>query len=573
MIRTLSCGKRCVNRLLARSAVGAIAMVFLTSAPALAQLTRLDISKGVLEPGGTMRGTDVGYDPTNGVYLVVTGNGPVYGVFVNGAGNVVSAPFVIMDGGSGWAHFPRVKYTSDAGAFLVTWHQNIGSPNFVMGRMVSYVAPGFLQTPIRQFSDGQEGGTWWETGPAVAFSASSHRFLVAWRTVQYGIQGRLVDIGGNPLGGIIQLENPGGSRDPSLAWNAATDEFGLAYTGWSGNSAFAMFRRVRASDGSVSAKTTFGFGAGTFATGIDVNTSTGQYVMAWALHPGTNTAVFDAGGSLLGTSFLTSRLGFDQSLGLAFNSATGTFLAVSSDRDSLEVGALEVAGNGQPNTTAQVVTNGAALGSFHPLATSRAGTNNWNVIYSRDFRGATDQIVASGTTGGGGGSPLTGPTPTPTPAPAPAPTNGCSTPDPFVSLGGGTCVNGGWLPPGIGSPAPAPPPATPPPPPPPTNTGCTTPDPFTSLGGGTCVNGGWLPPGLAPPSVAPTPPPPSAPAPTGCSTPDPFASLGGGVCLNGGWVPNGFPGTCIGPDPFTSLGGGVCINGGWVPQGFPVRLP
>jgi len=55
MIRTLSCGKRCVNRLLARSAVGAIAMVFLTSAPALAQLTRLDISKGVLEPGGTMR--------------------------------------------------------------------------------------------------------------------------------------------------------------------------------------------------------------------------------------------------------------------------------------------------------------------------------------------------------------------------------------------------------------------------------------------------------------------------------------------------------------------------------------
>lgn len=28
---------------------------------------------------------------------------------------------------------------------------------------------------------------------------------------------------------------------------------------------------------------------------------------------------------------------------------------------------------------------------------------------------------------------------------------------------------------------------------------CTTPDPFAGLGGGTCYNGGWLPPGMTPP--------------------------------------------------------------------------
>jgi glucose/arabinose dehydrogenase len=133
---------------------------------------------------------------------------------------------------------------------------------------------------------------------------------------------------------------------------------------------------------------------------------------------------------------------------------------------------------------------------------------------------------------------------------------GCLAPDPFASLGGGTCVNGGWLPPGLAPPGvnpnppapPAPPPPTPPAPPPPSSGGCTTPDPFASLGGGFCSNGGWLPPGLAPPGGNPTPPaPPPPPAPTppplpstgGCTAPDPFVSLGGGRCFNGGWLPPG----------------------------------
>jgi hypothetical protein len=77
---------------------------------------------------------------------------------------------------------------------------------------------------------------------------------------------------------------------------------------------------------------------------------------------------------------------------------------------------------------------------------------------------------------------------------------GCTMPDPFVSMGGGTCVQGGWLPPGMTLPRALP-----------TETrapatssgsrstatgGCATPDPFAVLGGGTCVRGGWLPPGM-----------------------------------------------------------------------------
>ncbi|HJR58783.1 MAG TPA: fibronectin type III domain-containing protein [Vicinamibacterales bacterium] len=191
-------------------------------------------------------------------------------------------------------------------------------------------------------------------------------------------------------------------------------------------------------------------------------------------------------------------------------------------------------------------------------------------------------------------------TPPPT-APLPGSTSSCLTPDPFVSLGGGTCYNGGWLPPGMPipegttstEPAPAPAPA---PAPSASSGSCTTPDPFVALGGGTCYNGGWLPPGMpipnggststAPaPAPAPTSPPPSSGS---CTTPDPFVTLGGGTCYNGGWLPPGMPipsggtaepaptpaptpstgGSCQTPDPFVTLGGGTCVNGAWLPPGM-----
>jgi len=64
------------------------------------------------------------------------------------------------------------------------------------------------------------------------------------------------------------------------------------------------------------------------------------------------------------------------------------------------------------------------------------------------------------------------------------------------------------------------------------------------MGGGTCWNGGWLPPGMTAPTAGTgTPPPPSTPPLTQtsnvCTTPDPFAAMGGGTCFKGGWLPVG----------------------------------
>jgi glucose/arabinose dehydrogenase len=220
------------------------------------------------------------------------------------------------------------------------------------------------------------------------------------------------------------------------------------------------------------------------------------------------------------------------------------------------------------------------------------------------------------------GAPPAAPVAPPTQSPA----AGCTTPDPFASMGGGTCYNGGWLPPGIQVPAPdpvappiappappvqppvEPPPATPPvtPPAEPPTSSCVGSDPFAAMGGGTCYNGGWLPPGAyVPPAPPATPPPTPSPTPTpvtppstptppssaSCTTPDPFASMGGGTCWNGGWLPPGIAppaapptappsepptappttppsGGCTTPDPFLAMGGGTCRNGGWLPPGF-----
>ena len=558
---------RALGRLVACSA--AVAMLC-PAASAFAQLFRVGGSIGAIEPGPTMRGTDTAYDQGRGVYLLVVGNGPIYGIFVNNQGLPVTSRFTIMDGSAGWGHFPRAEYSPHVsngigglGGFLVTWHHNVGSLNYVFGRLVSYDAPGRLVSAIQQISDAEQGGSWWETGPAMAYSRASRRFLVAWRTIAYGIRGRFVGTGGLPTGVAIQLENVGGSRDPALSWNPSTDEFGLVSSGWTSTSALAAFRRIRASDGVVSARTSFGFSAGTFATAIDVN-GANQYVMTWALHPGTMSATFDQNGTQLATNFVTGRLGHDQSLGLAFNSISGTLLAVGSDHNTLEIAAVEVKGGGAPNSAAQIITDGAAGGSFYPMTTTRTGTNQWSVVYSRDFRGATSQIVATSSAGGGGSSP---PSPAPPPpAPPPPPSGGCSTPDPFVSIGGGACVNGGWVPKGStggnsgGCTTPSPgvgwtcvnggwqPPTgggT-------SSGGCTTPDPFTSIGGGTCVNGGWIP-GRSGSGGGTT---------TSCSTPSPGS---GWTCVNGGWLPPG--GVCTTPDPFTSIGGGTCVGGGWIPGG------
>jgi hypothetical protein len=524
------------------------------SAPARlsADLFRVGPSLSTLIPGGTFLGVDTAHDPENNVYLVVTGYGQLLaGVFTDASGNPIPGSRFTVQSGTD-ATFPRAAYSphihGGQGGFLVVWIEN-GS-GLIYGRLVSFEVPGHVVNSPVPLSEASDGGAFSFSRPALAYSPQSGRFLVTWMTGGFALRARFVSSTGF-MQNLLALENTG-ARDPSVTWNPTTDEFGLANSSFAGGAPHLEFRRIRASDGAVMKSGLFGYSPGTYATGVDVNNS-GGYVVTWGLGASTQSATFDRFGSLLAETFVSSRFGGNLSMGLAYSGASGTGLVVGQDNYSFEVVGRELASGGAPISSDTVLTVDQTP-SYYPLVAAHKTLPQWNVVRSLNFAGANNQIISSN---GASTPPPTAPPPT-----APPPTSGgCSTPDPFTSIGGGTCVNGGWVPSG----------SAPPPPPPPTAptptapTGCSTPDPFVSIGGGTCVNGGWVPGQVAPPP--PTPPPTTPPPSSGCSTPDPFASIGGGTCVNGGWIPGGSGSGCSTPDPFASIGGGTCANGGWIPGG------
>jgi hypothetical protein len=375
-----------------------VAGALLVSNPAAAQISRLTPSIGVLAPP-FVRGTDIAYDPVNQIYCIVGAYGPVYGVFVNTSGGVISA-FGIGSANASvpFGHFPRVEYSRDAnngqGGFLVTWHQNdAGSTNFVHDAVLSYPV-GVIPGSEHVISDGGIGGSFWEAGAAIAYSVTSHRFLVAWQTRLFGVQARFVDATGAPISGVITFEGAN-ARDPGVAWNPTNDTFGLSHSGWT-NVQYVRFRTVSASSGAVLSQSTFGnTTAGTFNSDVDVNLATHHFVVAWATGVGSFDAEFDENGTLLGAGLVSTRFGGADNLTLAYNPVSGTFLAVGQDIASVQVAGAELDPQGTPMSGAAVLTNGATGGSFYPRVAARTDAPQWDISYARDFTVIANQIIGS----------------------------------------------------------------------------------------------------------------------------------------------------------------------------------
>ena len=406
-----------------------------------------------------------------------------------------------------------------------------------------------------------------------------------------------------------------------------TDAFGVSYSGFNNSSAFACFRTVLAANGALSARSSFGFGPGVWNTDVAVNTASHNFVMTWWAPSGIYGAAFNSGEASLGTGLITSRINGNDNGTLDFNPISQTFLFVGSDIVGFEAAGVELNATGAPITSVTTVTSGASTtgngGSFHPRNAARSDAAQWNVVYSRNLATISNQIIGTSSTNGGAAGSLGAATPPSGGGSTPAP-SGCTTADPFAGLGGGTCVNGGWLPPSGGSSGGSNGGST---------SGCPTDRPGVDW---TCVNGGWLPP--------------SSGGSTGgihvrlfnsaagrgvdlrewrlvaaferrqwrdrrlrwlrhgrsvreywrrhvrqrrmgawrigrrrieqqlgLSTVQPGA---GWTCVNGGWLPpssggngaTGGSGGCATADPFASIGGGTCVNGGWVPGGSGARI-
>jgi hypothetical protein len=414
-----------------RVSVGALVVVVLSAfaATASAQLSTVG-GTTELVPRFT-RAVDAAYDPNTNRYLVVGSMNSVSGVCVNADGKAVGGSFEIKPAGSivtsngvfPYAGFVRTAYSQHAnsgnGGFLVVWaEEQTNLIPILKTRMVTCAGPIGTEQII------DLGATAWaESGPAVAYSATSQRFLVVWPDYIFGrlLRARLVDLNAAGVGNLVTLSTEF-ARDPGVTWNPVANEFGVSFSSENQTTgqAYSGFARVPATNPSNTnffrQTWNFYFGGLTTITDIDYNPSTNRYVMAWWQFgglAGLRTAEFDAAGNLLGDRLVASNMGSYDAMGMSYNPVSGTHLAVGLDIPTDTVVAAELDGSGN-RTSPVVAISTSAPPARYPRVRASTTTKTWNSTWSARFESIANQIVQTTTTG-------TGTTPTP-PPPAPVPT-------------------------------------------------------------------------------------------------------------------------------------------------------
>lgn len=389
--------------------------------PASAQLT--PIGSTVEIAAFFVRGVDVAADP-NGGYLVVGAQNAVVGVCVNAQGQPTSGSIVIKPTSPNnelFGAYPRARYSPHAnagrGAFLVVWPQEEFATIRLHSRMVS-CTEGLIGSE-QVISD--NASAWLESGAALAYSMTSQRFFVAWKSFppNIAVKGRLVDNNGTGIGSVVTLSS-GFGRDPGVAWNSATDEFGVSFSGETATTAYSGFARVPAGNPAAFARTTFNVISGgmTTITDVDFNPNTNGFVMTWFEFPGPHTRIaeFDSAGNVIAQRLGSSSIGSYDALGLAFNRVSKTFLVAGVDRVNDDVYAFELNQNGVPLGAPQKVSTSARPARYTRVASS-ANHNSWNIAFNvRNFSAMANQVVQTGTVGGPG-DPGPGPGPVPPPPP------------------------------------------------------------------------------------------------------------------------------------------------------------
>ena len=372
-----------VTRSIAACLLMAVAAA-LFPANTFAQVSRLGETLPLWSAGGA-RGSDVAFDSKNNVYLVVSSFGTVRGRYVSADGVPLGAEFVIQSSGH-YTHFPRVAYSPDAaggaGAFLVTWHASVSlAGTDVLSRIVSYTA-GLGTESLLMPADSR-----WETGAAVAYSTVSKEFLVVWQTYLADLRGVRVANTGVPIGTVPIALTGDGERDPNVAYNPATNEFLVVYSGWGASFAFVRAQRVKAGTGeNIGAPTHVTAATGTYITNVAYNAATGQYLSTWYQPGGHLGRLINADGSVHGDiKVLSTTYAAYDALGLAYNATSGTFHTISHG-PTADAGGVELAPDGTPlNSGAPITAIGGTLGNFYPRLTSNTARAEWMLSAAHQF--------------------------------------------------------------------------------------------------------------------------------------------------------------------------------------------
>jgi len=272
-------------------------------------------------------------------------------------------------------------------------------------------------------------------GAAVAYSATSREFLVAWMgnytstndifCARVSIAGALLN---NPAGQpVTQVTSasPDWERDPAVAYNPDNDEFYIAYAGFvnAGGYGYAGGQRVKAGTGAlVGGPQMLATASAVYVPAVTYNTLTHQYLVGW-YHGAVGVygvVLNGANASPVGSLRVLSGYYFAyDALDLDHNAPSGQYLLVTHGKNH-EDAAVTILADGNAYDNGFVATNTgdvraltAGEGNFNPRITTSTVEKKWLMVTSNKFSAVYAQFLASA---GVGGTP-TPPPPPPPPAP------------------------------------------------------------------------------------------------------------------------------------------------------------
>jgi hypothetical protein len=384
-----------------------VAAALFSAAPASAQITKINTADLLTT---FIRGVDVASD-TSGGALVVSAQDAVLAHCITADGVAIrSVTLKPASGGKPFGAFPRARYNAATAQYLVVWPEEQVSGALLKGRTLS-CATGAL---------GVEriiGATaWLESGAALDWSATSGLYLVAWKAFPSTLlQVQLVAPDGTPVGAPVVV-SAGFGRDPGVAWNPATNEFGVSYSGENSGGSYSVFVVVPAANPLAFRRTTFNpvTGGLTTITDLAFNPETQHYMMTWfELSSGSyaRVAEIDAAGGVIAQGIASTTLGSYDSLSIGYNQSSRTFALVGVDRPTGSVATdqllvTELNSHGVRFSAEQTINTGLTPVTYPRVAPNPLAPR-WQTVFSKGnnqgarYQGTADVVLITGTTNGG----------------------------------------------------------------------------------------------------------------------------------------------------------------------------
>ncbi|MEZ4392164.1 MAG: hypothetical protein R3A48_13800 [Polyangiales bacterium] len=345
-------------------------------------------------PTVNYRFVDAAYDPARRVFLVVYGNGPVGGAFLDDEGVQVGDGFRLPDEPmveGRWSQLPRVA--AGPAGFVVTWHAEVAR---AVVPQVRRVLPGpVFGGPTVALGD---PGANQESPVALAYNPEGEGFLAVW--AQSGLKGRRVSREGAPQGAVLTLSTPGvWVEQPAVTWHPGARAYFITYMQERDGAAEVMLLRV-GPEGAPLGEARSLSGPLSFAkvTDVALDARSGEVIASWyAVSGGTRGFVAQRvrgdGQPIETPRAVFAPHGSYDGYDTAWSPFTGTLFATFHGAGAEAAGA-ELDGDWREGAAFEVTAVAPRNGVFLPRVVAHPARPWWIVLGSPDYARVVAQRVS-----------------------------------------------------------------------------------------------------------------------------------------------------------------------------------